>query len=164
MNNVIFLDIDGVLNCSTTTETIGGNSSIMGVEPAKVALLRELVEETNAIIVLISSWKDGWNKENKSYQDSACTYLEAMLAAECLEIEDATLDNWTDRGYGIATYLDENDVDAWVVLDDEIFEDYEEYDIMPHLVQTSFEDRGLTPSLVNDAIDIMDKQRYKKYW
>jgi hypothetical protein len=42
-------------------------------------------------------------------------------------------------------------------LDDEIFPDYEEYGIMPHLVKTSFYDGGLKEKHVELAIKILNK-------
>ena len=56
--NVIFLDIDYVLNGKSTTDHIG---RIRGIDDEKVALLKELVDYSNAIIVLSSSWKEYWS-------------------------------------------------------------------------------------------------------
>lgn len=56
----------------------------------------------------------------------------------CLEISGGS-----DRGHGIRRYLsDKPHIASWCVIDDEIFEDYEECDIMKNLVKTSFYDEN----------------------
>jgi hypothetical protein len=54
---VIFLDIDGVLNTTSTTEMF---EEYTFVEDEKVQLLKQLVTRTGAKIVLSSSWRYGW--------------------------------------------------------------------------------------------------------
>ena len=51
---VIFLDIDGVLNCSTTKDLC---EFYTGIEDKKVAILKQIVDATDAKIVLISTWR-----------------------------------------------------------------------------------------------------------
>lgn len=62
---VIFLDIDGEL-----TYTGYRNEKTQDIDLEKVALLKEIVETTDAKIVLSSSWKCGYDKttgEKKSF-------------------------------------------------------------------------------------------------
>lgn len=54
---VIFLDIDGEL-----TYTGYRNEKTQDIDLEKVALLKEIVETTDAKIVLSSSWKCGYDK------------------------------------------------------------------------------------------------------
>ena len=54
---VIFLDVDGVLNCHSTKDKCG---DYIGIDDKKVALLKEIVDATGAIIILVSSWKEWW--------------------------------------------------------------------------------------------------------
>ena len=51
---IIFLDVDGVLNCATTKERV---RDLLFVEDRKVQLLKELVDETGATIILSSTWR-----------------------------------------------------------------------------------------------------------
>lgn len=53
---VIFLDIDGVLNCVTSKSYCG---MYVGVDADKIRRLARIVEETGAKIVLSSDWRDG---------------------------------------------------------------------------------------------------------
>ena len=57
MLKYLFLDIDGVLNCSTTKNRIVPGGAIIGVDPYKVLLLNRIIEATGAKIVLSSSWR-----------------------------------------------------------------------------------------------------------
>ena len=51
----LFLDIDGVLNTPTSKERCG---QYVGIDSAKVLLLKYIVEETGALIILTSTWKN----------------------------------------------------------------------------------------------------------
>ena len=75
---IIFLDVDGVLNCKSTPDRCYG---YIGIEDEKVNHLKRIVEETSAKIVLISSWKEYWKKNPyKSHQDCLANYLDKKLA------------------------------------------------------------------------------------
>lgn len=106
--------------------------------------------------MLVSSWKHRWYKDDKDRQDNLANYLDQRLAAEGLKIIDKT-EGMSDRGAGIVKWLSEHPTESWIVLDDEIFPDYEEYGIMPHLVKTSFYDGGLKEKHVELAIKILNK-------
>lgn len=53
---VLFLDFDGVLNCSTTTEKHRG---FTGLDPKLIARLNRVVEETGTKICVSSTWRIG---------------------------------------------------------------------------------------------------------
>ena len=63
---IIFLDIDGVLNCVTTKERIPGSKLLLGMEDIKIRYLKEIVDRTDAKIVLTSTWKVDWFKDDKA--------------------------------------------------------------------------------------------------
>lgn len=119
-------------------------------------LLKEIVDATGAKIVLVSAWKLSWNKDGKSRNDSLAAYLDERLAEEGLIIIDKTGGYMTERGHGIVDWLSEHQVESWVVLDDEIFDDYEECGIMTHLVKTDFYDGGLKEKHVELAISLLN--------
>lgn len=91
---VIFLDIDGVLNCAThrRQKLCEGYYSVI-IESQKVRLLKKLVMRTDAVIVLTSSWRKYWMREGSI--DSAGKRIETALALDGLKITDKTpvLDN-----------------------------------------------------------------------
>lgn len=152
---IIFLDIDGVLNCRFSKSRIG---FYIGIDNDKVKRLREIVDATGAKIVLCSSWKDGWHFRNKEVQDEHANYLDRKLRREGLYIFDKTTDKHHNRGEGIRNWIAKrNDVSAWIVLDDEVFTDYEECGVIPHLIKTSFymENGGLQTEHVEQAIYLL---------
>ena len=156
---ILFLDIDGVLNAdedfggrSKPNPTIGG---MMGIASARVRRLKKIVEATDAKIVLVSSWK-----RHYLCQDMFGKYLRNKLRKEGLEIYDTTLDSekqkgsWY-RGTGMLNWLaTHEEAKDWIVLDDEIFCDYDET-IKRHLVKTSYL-TGLTDELVDKAIEMLN--------
>ena len=152
---IIFLDVDGVLNSADSEDRF---KCFIGLDYSGVKLLKEIVDATGAQIVLVSTWKLHWDKDNKSRQDSLGAYLDARLAEEGLTIMDKTGGSMSERGHGIVDWLLEHPAESWIVLDDEIFNDYEECGIMPHLVKTSFYDGGLKEKHVEMAINLLNKE------
>lgn len=152
----IFLDVDGVLNCDETEDCIGG---YMGIEYCAVKMLKEIVDATGAQIVLCSSWKEDWYKVKKVKQDKLANYLDKRLAEEGLTIADKTVDKVWNRGEGIINYLKEHpEITTWIILDDEIYDDYEETGCMLHLVQTAWHDGGLKECHVQEAIEKLTRE------
>lgn len=153
---IIFLDIDGVLNCSESKSRCG---SFIGIDNKKVKLLSQIVYETGAKIVLSSSWRIGWNK-NSELCDSHGVYLNNKLRKSNLFILDRTK-SLSCRGEEIKQWIDSHNVEGLVVLDDEIFKDYEELGILPHLVKTTFygEEGGLQEEHVNQAISVLKGEK-----
>lgn len=151
---VIFLDIDGVLNDAATDDYTP--AGFMGIDGYKVKFLRQIVEATGASIVLTSTWKTEWSR-NKEFLDRDGVYLNTMLAAEGLQILYKTMDQIIDRGAGITRWLNEHpEVETWVVIDDDVFPDFQEHGILPHLVKTSFY-LGLTQEHVDQCIKILNE-------
>ena len=156
---LIFLDVDGVLNCSSTKDRCG---QYIGIDDNKVTLLKEIVDTTNAKIVLVSSWKECWYKHYylKERQDDMADYLDHKLYKQGLEIMDKTNDyNSYNRGDGILEYLwrlkrHNVEVDKYVILDDEMF-DYKQTRLTKYLIRTSFNQHGLDKSHVRKAVSML---------
>lgn len=151
---VIFLDCDGVINCRATKAKCG---EYMGIDGALVKKLKEIVDATDAAIILSSTWRLGYNREHQDLENHA-KYLSNKLGKQHLRSVGMTPDlgrNGCLRGHEIREWLDKNDdvVEEWVVLDDEYFWDFEECGIMPHLVQPS---DGLDDEDVQHAIKILN--------
>lgn len=51
---ILFLDIDGVVNCATTPQRHRG---FIGIDPYMAHLVRMIVEQTDCQVVLSSSWR-----------------------------------------------------------------------------------------------------------
>ena len=158
---IIFLDIDGVLNCRSTKDRCG---QYIGIEDGKVKLLKEIVDSCNAKLILVSTWKENWYKDPrlKSKQDDLANYLDEKLSKEGLVISDKTDDyHYLHRGDGILEYLRHIQwlgisVSRYIIIDDEIF-DYISTKMTKHLISTSFKD-GLLPKHVKRAIKLLNGQ------
>lgn len=158
---IIFLDVDGVLNCSTSKSFCHDDlyGIITWVDSDKVKRLAKIVEITGAEIVLSSDWKDGWNKYYTGRRPSHVKYLDNHLYKKGkLTIKDKTPNtskgSWF-RGNEILTYLrSHQDVENYVILDDTFFEDFSIKEISEHLVLTDHK-VGLTDSDVEKAVKIL---------
>lgn len=161
MCKVIFLDVDGVLNCSTSKSYCHDDicGVITGIDSDKVKRLAKIVEVTGAEIVLSSDWKDGWSKYYTSPKPSHAKYLDNHLYKKGrLTIKDKTPNtskgSWF-RGEEILAYLrSHKDVENYVILDDTFFEDFSIKEISEHLVLTEYK-VGLTDDDVEKAIKIL---------
>lgn len=153
--DVIFLDVDGVLNSNETPNIT--TDGFCGVEDIYLHYLNIIVNCTGAKVVLVSDWKDLWDKDiNKCYSDGI--YLINRLKEHEITIIDKTDDRSvgsdysTGRGYGIKKYLkNHNDIENYVILDDVLFSDYDK-ELKKHLVLTN---NGLNSENVDDAIKIL---------
>jgi hypothetical protein len=155
---VIFLDIDGVLNCQSSKTRCCG---VVGIDNGKVKILREIVKRNKAVIVLTSSWKTCWERTEKDIQHEMGNYLDRKLKREQLWVLDKTDDDGWNRGEGIRKWLQcHPNVTDWIVLDDEVFKDYEKFGIMEHLIKTSFYDDngGLQEEHIEKACKLFERR------
>lgn len=116
---VIFLDIDGVLNSDEYFDKIK-NLNIQGIESEvdveKIKLLKKAVDETGANVVLTSSWRYKRNAQ----------YLKELLLNYNI-YTDSTPFIQNKRGLEIKQWLaNHSDVEDFVILDDEVFDSYDE--------------------------------------
>ncbi len=133
---VIFLDIDGVLNNYDTLGPLG-----LGWEPSLVKILKRIVKETEAKIVLSSAWRILKNNCRIITDDMKIGFI------------DKTPQDFKTRGSEIQGWLDNNPrVDRFVILDDA--SDMEH--LMPHLLQTDGE-FGLTDEIADEAIKRLNR-------
>jgi hypothetical protein len=129
--NLLFLDVDGVLNGLYTKERV---MEYCFVEDEKVQLLKEFVEKNNLKIVLSSTWRYGYYyekkyKENNSFvltpeMEKDITLYHALvekLKEFELEIYDYTeMIDKNDRGLEINSFLlnYQGNIEKIVILDD----------------------------------------------
>lgn len=153
-----------MLNCKTTTDTCCGYK---GIEDNKVKYLKQIVDATNAKIVLVSTWKEYWYKNPyKIFQDSLANYLDKKLLKYGLRIVDKTNEPYDlrKRGQGILDYLSllktyGLNIDNYVIIDDLIF-DYKKRNVDNHLVKTNYR-TGLKQEHVKKAIEILNNKKEK---
>ena len=117
-----------------------------------VARVRKIVDATGALIVLSSTWRDGWDVENESYNESYFNELRAKFREFGMDFYDRT-GSWQKRGRGweILDWLDRHEaVESFVILDD--WDDMGP--VCDHLILTN-PSLGLTEEQVQEAIEIL---------
>ena len=162
---IIFLDIDGVLNCESTfidnhllrkclckylDNSVESNVNIKlftEIDFDKVLLLKYITDITGAKIVISSSWR-----YLKNY-----VFIEEKLIQMGLPIVDRTNFIHHHRGEEIRDYLSNHNVDKFIIIDDEIFSDFK--DLVNYLVKTDFYDKGLDEEHVEEAVKILGKKK-----
>ena len=153
---VIFLDIDGVLNSKRYDNESGINRKVM--DPTRLDLLRYIVDETEAEIVLSSSWRQGWSKSENACSRSGKMIYDEFVAAH-IDIYDKTpyFGIGADRSKEIKAWLEENPpVESFVILDDI---QYGWGDLEDHVVRTRYDiGRGLEEKHVKMAISILNAE------
>lgn len=156
---VIFLDVDGVLN---SDEYIKGTikSNIQGIEKhvdvEKIKLLRQAIDQTNAKVVLTSSWR-----LTKMAQELIKLLITYGIYA------DSTPYIRNERGLEIKQWLADNqNVEDFVILDDEIFDSYDE-GLMKKLVKISNGNghnlgEGLLPKDIDEIIKKLGRNKTRQ--
>ena len=153
---VIFLDVDGVLNTPSSESRCG---EYIGIDDEKVEKLKKIVEKTKAEIVLISTWKKYWRKEEKlkPLQDYSANYLDEKLAKQGLKAIDKTKDKadgrYLSRGESILEYVYRNNVENYIILDDCQF-DYDGCDLTDNYIKTN-QIEGLSEQQVKAACETL---------
>lgn len=184
--NVLFLDIDGVLNSESDFRFPDGRRKqkaprlhlqtcdvYNGIAQPKVKRLRRIVDATGAKIVLISSWK-AWYEESlfRKRRNAVASYLVRSLAAKGLEIHSTTLgfeDNEYQRAEGILNWIADHDlshpddpVEGIAILDDEDF-GYDESGLGHLWVKTHYHgldpnESGLSDDKADEAIELINNK------
>lgn len=162
---VIFLDIDGVLN--VIPMHCGGHDEFGGIfHPHFVENLRSIIDSTGAKIVLSSTWRMSGIDKNRAM------WKHRNLPGELIDVTpiEYFLPDWFKgdydnnesfpRGGEIKFWLDENPVDAYVIIDDDTDMLTEQ---LPFFVQTSgsedqdsVEGYGLTKACTEKCIAILN--------
>lgn len=148
---VIFLDVDGVLNCSadciaTKHKMRVNGTGFIGIYLPRVKNLKTIVDNTDAKIVLTSTWKQDYLEYIEQYHKGIPAvernpygrYLRNKLRKCGLDVYDTTYDyerNCAHRDEGIVGYLNAHpDITDYVILDDDYFLGYENF---KHVIYTN---------------------------
>lgn len=150
---VIFLDVDGVLNSKDWLE----NNRVRtenSVNPEKVKLLAEIVQKTNAAVVLSSTWR--YIPEHPMFM-----YLTDMLGQNGIKIHSFTPKLDGDRPKEIKAWVEKQSEEVkFVSIEDDFSEDdYRKYGIENCLVRTSYYGKygGLQRNHIEKAIQLLSK-------
>jgi len=113
MMKVIFLDIDGVLNSHSFLMT---NTSAL-FDPDKIKILKKVVRETEAELILHSTLKDHF-KSDMTPVTAPAHELTDMLFEEGMFLIDKTIEG-IDRESSIKIWLEKNHVKSYCIIDDD---------------------------------------------
>lgn len=147
---VIFLDVDGVLNshyfATKVFKDCGARVFREGLlDKRAIACLKQIVDQTGAIIVLSSTWR--------KIPEARALLVEQLLERNLI-IHSDTPDAGKRRGDDISAWFEQHkdiDVESYVILDDD--NDMNEH--VSHLVQTSYYFLGLEAKHVQQAVNIL---------
>ena len=160
---VILLDFDGVLNCVTSKSRVPSpkepNIWYVGIDSNKMRNLVKIVQETDAKIILTTTWREHYEVGAYKQMDPVGKYMNNKFRKFGLKIYDKIQRGKRfDRGRGVKVWLDEHpEVTDFVILDDEEMGYYNDYDLFdPHFVKTLWDGHGLTENCANAAIKILN--------
>lgn len=159
--NIIFLDVDGVLNSMAYFKQ-NKNRGHSYISDYHLQMLAKIYHTCDCKIVLSSSWRE-LDDESDIHVYYMYKYLVDELARYNMEIIDKTPVINMNRPLEIKTWLDSQDNKDinFVSLDDDFSKDkYEKYGIADCLVKTEFfcdniSDGGLHEKHVKQAISIL---------
>ena len=151
---IIFLDFDGVLNSKKYIAL--KNEPGVCFDPECLNLLKEIVLKTNAKIVLTSSWREHWDKDEKLCDETG-VFINQAFKSLGFKIFDKTPSLNLRREQEIKEWLNQNQyVDNFVVLDDMLLgADF----LKGHFVKTSYYISGLNKENVKEAITILNEKQ-----
>ncbi len=119
---VVFLDVDGVLNCRRTCVAFGGIPSgfkpgaVSRLDPVGLALIRRICETAGAKVVLSSTWR-----KCRPWQELAAEFDLPIIGRTANYSEKGR-----ERGYEIADWLENHvEVTHYAIIDDDS-------DMLPH--------------------------------
>ncbi len=106
ITKVLFLDVDGVLNCARTTARY---NQFIGIDPYMALLVNRICEATGAQIVLSSTWR-----LQKNLRDE----VNSVIFPTPIDVTPDHND-MTNRGSEIQAWLDQHpEVTRYAILDD----------------------------------------------
>ena len=149
---ILFLDFDGVLNNAEHRSTYGNIGA--GIDRTKLALVKKLIDATDAKIVLTTSLKTYWNKD-----PDKCDYYGQVINDEFskfgLQIYDKTpvLENEKREDEIFQWFVDNSATKNYVAIDDGFLTSGF---LMGHFVRTS-DKEGLEEEHIEKAIEILNK-------
>ena len=138
----IFLDFDGVLN---------NWSTFYGVDVNNALILKKIIETSNAKIVVTSSTKYSFQRDNKDYYKSIF-YLDYVKKLNELDIEIFDITPLDDnRSLEIKKYIKLHNIINYVIIDDDLVDiDLQEHQVFLDLY------RGLQEEHIEPILKILN--------
>lgn len=149
---VIFLDFDGVLNNARYRNSVPDYYSNF-IDESRMPFLKQIVEETGAVIVLTTTWRMYWD-ENTVRTSEYTQKINSIFTKYGLTIYSKTDTFDENRNFEISLWLCRNEVENYVILDDVDFRWCNEN--RKHFIKTDDDNKGLDEQTTNLAIRILN--------
>lgn len=112
---ILFLDVDGVLNCVSyfATRTTPRDGRPRDIDPFRAALIHRILDATGAKVVVSSAWR---------LADASLAEVRAAVEPHYIDKTPliTSFARYVDRGEEIAAWLAEHsDVEAYAIIDDD---------------------------------------------
>lgn len=139
----IFLDFDGVIN---------NWYNFYGVDQIHLRVLKQIIDETGAIIIGTTSNKYNYQLGHVTYEESKLynDYIK-VIEEYGIEVSDLTPCINGHKDTEIKAYLDTHDISEYVIIDDEYISD----ELSPHQVLPDFY-KGLKSIHIQPIINILN--------
>ena len=164
---IIFLDVDGELTYSAYR-----NKDTEDIDIEKVKMLKHICDSTGSKVVISSSWRlndvdykilvgiltnNGIDVIDKTvYIEEECLdNVPEWIFQTNVEDYDFNIKHGTGRAAEVEQWINEHNVESFVILDDEDW-NWVEYGYDKNWVQPSWFDGGLKQEHVDDAIRILN--------
>jgi len=145
MKNVIFLDIDGVLNCQLFYEKREDHGKeVDDIDPVRVGWLNELCKETDSVIVISSVWRHrGIDFLREKFKEIGATFeIIGVTQGSSHAVRGVEIKKWLDDNCLNLFGVHGHDFYRYAIIDDDS-------DMLlnqgPHFFQTDTYS-GLTPN------------------
>ena len=116
---------------------------MLDIDLDKVFMVRDICNLTGAKVVISSSWR----------QSRWYLLIEEKLTSLGIPIVGVTPYIDGNRGDEIRKYLEDEKIDDFVILDDDIFRDFNE--LKNYLIKTSFYDNGLDYEISREVVRLL---------
>lgn len=152
---VLFLDIDGVVNCATTSQRHRG---FIGIDPYMAILIDRIKIATGCVVVLSSTWRLDINSR-KEVMDQCTSFIDCT-PKQFLFKEDNKYGkegDWSERGHEILRWIDnqhEGDIKKFAILDDDTHPGTIA-ELAPSYFRTLWS-TGLTEEIANKVIEYLN--------
>lgn len=141
-SKVLFLDIDGVVNCQFTKERF---NSFIGIDSKLAERVKKIIKDTNCTVVLSSTWRLDEDSRNE-VKNKVCDFIDITKNLA------STSEPRSFRGSEINEWLSRHpEVKQYAILDDDgdFFSDQ-------NLFQTNWQ-TGITEEKMQEVIDYFNK-------
>lgn len=147
---ILFLDIDGVLNSERYVRRCGYTGVV--IDPAKMELLKQIIDATGARIVLSTSWREHWSSVEEACDETG-SRLNTLFNSYGLSIFEKTPVLNAGREREIGAWLESHPETAdFAVVDDRFLS---AGFLAGHFVKTSNFGCGLDEKSAADIIAIL---------